>query len=111
MSDIPGTLVASQRGLSNNPVGKSLQPSGRDVAVPSETQIDKLSLENFVLKSMVEGLIFQMMSRDAIMLSMWRAEATCQEAGLHPDEFAPVIQSVMDNYKRVTKKNPMNSMF
>lgn len=111
MKDTPGTLVASQRGLSNSPVGNSLQPSGRDVAVPSETRIDELFLENFVLKSMVEGLIFNLMSRDAIMLSLWRAEATCKEAGLHPDEFAPVIQSVMDNYKRVTKKNPMNSMF
>jgi len=111
MSDIPGTLVASQRGLSNSPDGNSLQPLGRDVAAPSGTQIDTLSLENFVLKSMIEGLIFQLMSRDAIMLSMYRAEATCNEAGLDFEEFMPIIQSVMDNYTKVTKKNPMNSMF
>ena len=90
MKDIPGTLVASHRSLSHKKVGNSLQPSGRDVAAPSETRIDELSLENFVLKSMVEGLIFNLMSRDAIMLSLWRAEATCKEAGLQPDEFAPV---------------------
>ena len=111
MKDIPGTLVASQSGLSRNPVGNSLQPSGRDVAAPSETLIDNLSLENFVLKSMIEGLIFQLMSRDAIMLALWRAEATCKEAGLRPEEFVSIIQSVMDNYTSVTKKNPMNSMF
>lgn len=111
MSDTPGTLAVSQRGLSPNPVGNSLQPSERDVAAPLGIEIDTLSLENFVLKSMIEGLIFQMMSRDAIMLALWRAEATCKEAGLHPNEFGPVIQSVMDNYTKVTKKNPMKSMF
>jgi hypothetical protein len=103
--------VVSQRGLSNNPDGNSLQPLGRDVAAPSGTQIDTLYLENFILKTMIEGLIFQLMSRDAIMLALWRAEATCKEAGLRPEEFMPIIQSVMDNYTRVTKKNPMNSMF
>lgn len=111
MSDIPGTLAQSYRSLSHKRVGNSVQPSGRDVAVPSETQIDRLSLENFVLKSMVEGLIFNLMSGDAIMLSMYRAEATCNEAGLDFEEFMPVIQSVLNNYTKVTKKNPMNSMF
>lgn len=111
MSDIPGTLVASQRSLSHKRVGNSLQPSGRDVAVPSETQIDRLSLENFILKSMVEGLIFNTMSKDIILMSMYRAQDTCKESGLNPDEFMPVIQSVMDNFPKTTRKNPLHSMF
>jgi hypothetical protein len=30
---------------------------------------------------------------------------------LNPDEFMPVIQSVMDNFPKTTKKNPIHSMF
>jgi len=111
MKDTPGTLVASQRSLSHSPVGKCLQPLGRDVAVPSATEIDRLSLENFALKSMVEGLIFFIMSGDCIKLAMYRAEHTCMQAGLDPEEFMPIIQSVMNNFQSTTKKNPMSSMF
>jgi hypothetical protein len=111
MKDTPGTLAVSQRSLSPSPDGKSLRPLGRDVAAPSETKIDELLCENFVLKSMVEGLIFNMMSGDSIILSMYRAEATCKEAGLRPDEFLPIIQTVLDNYKKTTRKNPISRMF
>jgi hypothetical protein len=111
MKDIPGTLVVSQRSLSPSPVGKCLQPSGRDVAAPSETEIDSLSLENFVLKSMVEGFVFNTMSSDIILLSLYRAKATCEEAGLNKDEYMPFIQSVMDNFQKTTQKNPFHSMF
>jgi hypothetical protein len=111
MKDIPGTLVASQRSLSHNPDGKCLQPLGRDVAAPSAIEIDRLSLENFVLKGMVESLIFFIMSGDCIKLAMYRAEAHCLEAGLEPEEFMPIVQSVIDNFQKTTKKNPMSSMF
>ena len=111
MTDIPGTLVASQRSLSPSPDGKCLQPSGRDVAAQSGTEIDRLSLENFVLKSMVEGLIFFIMSGDCIKLAMYRAEHTCMEAGLEPEEFMPIVQSVVNNFRNTTRKNPMHSMF
>jgi hypothetical protein len=111
MTDIPGTLVASQTSLSHNPDGKCLQPLGRDVAVPSGIEIDRLSLENFVLKSMVEGLIFFIMSGDCIQLAMYRAEHTCMDAGLDPEEFMPIVQSVVNNFRKTTKKNPMHSMF
>lgn len=111
MSDIPGTLAVSQRSLSHSPDGKCLQPLGRDVAAPSGTEIDRLSLENFVLKSMVEGLIFFIMSGDCIKMAMYRAEHTCMEAGLDPEEFMPIVQSVVDNFRKTTRKNPMHSMF
>jgi hypothetical protein len=111
MTDIPGTLVASPRGLSHKRVGNSLQPSGQDVAVPSETQIDELFLESFILKSMVEGFVFNVMNGDIIAMSMYRAQATCEEAGLKKEEFMPFIQQLLDNFKKTTRKNPFHSMF
>jgi hypothetical protein len=111
MTDIPGTLVASPRGLSHKRVGNSLQPSGQDVAVPSETQIDGLLLENFILKSMVEGLIFHIMSGDIVAVGMYRAQATCEEAGLKKEEFMPFIQQLLNNFRKTTRKNPFHSMF
>ena len=103
--------VASPTSSLQNQDGKSLQHSVRDVVVASETSTDQLSLENYVLKTMVEGLIYNMMSSDAIMLAMYRTKKACIDNGLDENKVVEIIQLVIDNHKKVTKKNPMSVLF
>jgi hypothetical protein len=106
-----GTLVVSQHSLSHNQDGRHLQRSEPDAAVQSGTEIDRQSLENFILKSVVEGLIFYIISGDHIKMAIRRAEYTCKIAGLAQEDFEPIFQTVLNNFTKTTEKNPLHSMF
>ena len=103
--------VVSPTSSLQNQDGKSLQHSVRDVAVASETSTDQLLLENYVLKTMIEGLIYNMVSSDAIMLAMYRTKKACVHNGLDENKVVEIIQLVIDNHKKVTSKNPMSVLF
>lgn len=103
--------VVSPTSSLQNQDGKSPRHLVLDVAAVSETSIDQLLLENYVLKTMIEGLIYNMMNGDAIMLAMYRTKKACIDNGLDEDRVIEIIQLVIDNYKKVTSKNPLDILF
>lgn len=111
MEKQPGTLAALPKALSVNQAGKSLQPSEQGALAPCLTEHEQLLYENYALKALIEGLVYMTCNPDAVYLAVMRATKTCQEAKIPPQVCKKIIETVKQNFKKTTRKNPLSQIF
>jgi hypothetical protein len=88
----------------------SLQPSVPDAPAPYLTETGKLYFENLALKAIVESLIFMSANRDVIELALYRAQDTCKHLDIPFSVYSNLLNSILDNYKNTSSKNPFSKM-
>lgn len=64
-----------------------------------------------VLMSILHGMTGNMLSPDAVYLSMCDALAVAEQFGVSQDKSKPMIQAFMAYSKALRKRNPMSCLF
>ncbi len=98
--------------------GKSLQPSGRDVAhrstqiaSESSTKLSNSQNQITVLMAILVGITENTLSGDVIALSVYRAKDICHNLGVDEDIFEDTVKRYLKFSADVKARHPMGSMF
>jgi len=96
-----------------NQNGITVQPSGQDVAQAS-TQLDEKNLNKqtlLCLCSIVNSLLYETLSEDAVFLALLRAEKECFKNGISPKVWEETKKIILTHWETQRNKNPLSRMF
>ena len=111
MDNIQDSPVGSMINSSDNPAGKSRQPSEQVVALLSSIQIEMPSFETLetvtILMLILEGITAQTVSGDALWLALNQAKIKSKQFGIEPNVVDEVIKKFILFSKKIRCSTPM----